>query len=240
MRGSRVAAVSIALLGGIVMSAGAATDEVKPNVKSLEEYQAISDRALEQARSRAVQEKARQQSATPVTAPLLQVDRLRQTPTTDPAEIAARYKDMKAVMLPPADDLLIFVSSSLPLATLKRLAVQAKAAKAIMVFRGMNGDMRQRASFSKWMKFLEPIIKTGASIQINPLVFTRYQVTSVPSFVLATRDDSCSTEQCKVTSSTIEGDVSLDYALEHWLNQGGKTAQFAQKRLSMMQAAKPK
>lgn len=201
--------------------------------KSVEEYQAIADRAYAAAMERAAQEKARKTTA-PVTAPLLQVDALRAKAQVDPAEIAERYQDIKAVALPPADELLIFVSSSLSLETLTRIAMQAKQAGAIVMFRGINGDMRKRGEFAKWVKYLTPMINTGASIQINPKLFTQHAITSAPSFVLATREEGCTTDQCKVASTMLEGDVSLDYALEHWVAKGGRFASLAQARLNRM------
>lgn len=221
-------------LGAVLVAATSGPTVAQTNKpKTVEEYQAISDRALAQAMERAAQEKARQATA-PVTAPLLQPEQLRKTTPVDPAEIAARYEDFKAVALPPADDLLIFVSTSMPMDTLTRLANQAKQADGVLVFRGMKGDLRKRREFAAWIKYLEPVIKTGASIQINPLVFKRYDIKVAPSFVIASREEGCNTDQCKVASTTIEGDVSLDYALEHWVQQGGRLAGIAQARLAKM------
>jgi conjugal transfer pilus assembly protein TrbC len=198
--------------------------------KSVAEYQAISDRALKVAMEHAALEKARK-SAAPVTAPLLQPSALRKAPTVDPAEIADRYREFKSVALPPATDLLIFVSSSLPMPTLKRIGDQAAQAGAIVVFRGINDDLQKKGALARWVKYLDPLIKTGANVQINPMVFSRYQIRAVPAFVLATREEGCSSEQCTVASTVATGDVSLDYVLDHWAQKGDRFSAVAQQRL---------
>ena len=60
------------------------------------------------------------------------------------------------------------------------LAHQAKRADGVLVFRGLAG-----ATLREMVERVEPLAKTGASIQIDPDAFARFGVEVVPTFVLA-------------------------------------------------------
>jgi conjugal transfer pilus assembly protein TrbC len=112
--------------------------------------------------------------------------------------------------------LFIFVSLSMPRATLQRLVDQAARAKAAIVIRGFaNGSLRTTVAQVQGL-----IGKQQVAIQIDPLAFDRFAITKVPSFVLVRdgkRPVACASGSCAPADSFLRstGDVSLDYALEH-------------------------
>lgn len=112
--------------------------------------------------------------------------------------------------------LFIFVSLTMPRATLQRLVDQAARAKAAIVIRGFaNGSLRTTVTQVQGL-----IGKQQVAIQIDPLAFDRFAITQVPSFVLVrdgTRPIACASGSCAPVDSFLRstGDVSLDYALEH-------------------------
>ena len=112
--------------------------------------------------------------------------------------------------------LFIFVSLTMPRATLQGLVDQAARAKATIVIRGFaNASLRDTVAQVQGL-----IGKQHVAIQIDPLAFDRFAITKVPSFVLVrdgTRPIACASGSCAPAESFLRstGDVSLDYALEH-------------------------
>lgn len=112
--------------------------------------------------------------------------------------------------------LFIFVSLTMPRATLQHLVDQAARAKAAIVIRGFaNGSLRDTVAQVQGL-----IGKRQVAIQIDPLAFDRFAISKVPSFVLVrdgTRPVACASGSCAPADSFLRatGDVSLDYALEH-------------------------
>lgn len=112
--------------------------------------------------------------------------------------------------------LFIFVSLTMPRATLQGLVDQAARAKAAIVIRGfVNGSLRDTVAQVQGL-----IGKQQVAIQIDPLAFDRFAIAKVPSFVLVrdgTRPVACASGSCAPADSFVRatGDVSLDYALEH-------------------------
>ena len=112
--------------------------------------------------------------------------------------------------------LFIFVSMTMPRATLQGLVDQAARAKATIVIRGFaNGSLRDTVTQVQGL-----IGQQQVAIQIDPLAFDRFAISKVPSFVLVrdgTRPVACASGSCAPADSFLRttGDVSLDYALEH-------------------------
>lgn len=112
-----------------------------------------------------------------------------------------------------AVDLMVFVSLAMPEDTLKRLASQAERAGASLVLRGLkNESMKDTAVAVR-------AISEKAAWQINPPAFARFDIKTVPAFVLArsARPEAGNpSESCAPLDSfvSVTGDVSLDFALE--------------------------
>ena len=114
--------------------------------------------------------------------------------------------------------ILVFVSFSMPKASLRALASEAAKHNAVLVMRGLKGD-----SFKTTQKaFLELAVEDGKGenldpkdidqgdgqnsmqgFEINPELFKTYQIKKVPTFVLAKNTQEI---------SRLSGNVSLEYA----------------------------
>jgi conjugal transfer pilus assembly protein TrbC len=165
----------------------------------------------------------------------ISVDELRRQQAVDPAELASQYREVIKTQRPAGPDLLVFVSTSLPVQTLKRLAIQTKQAGGIMVFRGITGGLGKQA-FNEWVTKLKPVIETGANIQIDPESFGRYNVSVVPTYVIALQSEkNCGAESCAAESSALAGDVTLAYALEKFSSNGGRFGKVADSYLTRLE-----
>lgn len=121
--------------------------------------------------------------------------------------------------------LMVFISLSMPEATLQRLVKQAARAKASILIRGLShGSLRDTVA-----RVQSLIGQQQVAIQIHPQAFERYAIERVPSFVLVregarltrttdtTGPAACVNGSCASTEdfARVSGDVSLGYALEH-------------------------
>ncbi len=151
----------------------------------------------------------------------------------DPLAIAERYQ--KTLGTQPdhntGPDLLVFVSFSMPEASLKRLATEAAKTNAVLVFRGP-----KERSLKKTLQAFEPLAKLGASAILHPEAFTWNRIDSVPVFVLGTAagagcDDAAGS--CRETLR-IAGDASLEYILERMARASHPLAEEAERRLTRL------
>lgn len=168
---------------------------------------------------------ARRDAAKPVTtAPIP----LNHTQGVDVGALAERFQAGSLPMQVPAKpELLIFVSTSMPKATLKLLGEQSARAGGVLLLRGLRDPLGTPNAFSKTIDYLEGAAKAGASMQIDPESFRKYGVKQVPTFVVAMRKEECATDQCERVVSSVTGDVSLDYALDYMVKQGTGNATYA-------------
>ncbi len=132
----------------------------------------------------------------------------------DPLAVAQRYKDrMYDPSLKKETDLLVFVSFSMPEASLLRIASEAKKSGAVLVLRGFkNGSYQQTVEATRLINGL------GAQAMVHPDLFTQYQIVDVPTFVLADATEQGACEDSQTGSCqpyyAIKGDVSLSAVLE--------------------------
>jgi len=89
----------------------------------------------------------------------------------------------------------IFVSFSMPKASLKALALEAKKHKAVLVIRGLIDN-----SFLKTATFVKDLEE---SVILDPLLFKEYNIGVVPTF----------TEVRQAGYQKISGNITLAYAL---------------------------
>lgn len=125
-------------------------------------------------------------------------------------------KAKQAVEATPEEPrLIVFVSFSMPMESLKRMAGQASRAGAAMVMRGLVDDASGKPSFQVTGVASGKLgLDEGEGFSVNPMTFRKYGISQVPAFVLLTEAD-CKTcgEDFVPRHLTIRGDVSLDYAL---------------------------
>ena len=104
------------------------------------------------------------------------------------------------------NNLFIFASLSLTENTLIELAKQAKKYNGIMVFRGF-----KNGSFKEMIAALRNTVeKSGSGVIIDPTLFTEYNITAVPTFVVTDHKGH----------DKLSGNVTIDFALEKIAEQG--------------------
>ena len=112
-------------------------------------------------------------------------------------------------------NLLVFVSSSMPVSLLKSYAMEAAKYNGTLVFKGLPGG-----SFLELSKIINEIYEgydetknAASSCVIDDEAFARFGITSVPSFVLVKTDPSDVLEE-SVTYDKIVGNIGIRAALE--------------------------
>lgn len=222
--------LSILILGlSAVFSAGSpAQAEISPVIteadieRARRETPKVTEQDVELARQKyALPLNAGHRSA-PLNSP--NIEALPQPATSVPVDLEALARGYvgqsdamaQAQGLATGPGLFIFVSLTMPRATLQGLVAQAARAKAGIVIRGFaKGSLRDTVAQVQGL-----IGQQQVAIQIDPLAFDRFAISKVPSFVLVrdgTRPVACASGSCAPADSFLRttGDVSLDYALEH-------------------------
>ena len=115
--------------------------------------------------------------------------------------------------------LMIFVSASIPRASLKDLMIQARQSGGVMVFRGLIGGTLRNTQ-----QFLGELAKENVSAIIDPRLFEMFNIELVPTFVvLAKPAQDCEESSCNFTPihDRITGNVTLNYVLEQFADGQG-------------------
>lgn len=162
----------------------------------------------------------------PKRAPVVDMDRAVQMGGADPLAIAKQYE--QGLRAAPQEALYIFISTSIPIDTLKLLGEQSVRGGAALVLRGIPGGFD---GYTNMIQTLKPVIATGAEIQIHPELFDRFEVSSVPAFVIAKYEEGCQGNVCDAESIAVAGDVSLPFALEHLATRPHPLSVTARERL---------
>lgn len=103
----------------------------------------------------------------------------------------------------PDSGIFVFVSFSMPKASLIELNNQAQKYNATLVMKGI-----YKNSFHEMRKKILEISPDGLSINIDPKAFEKYNIKQVPTFVLVENNKEI---------NRLSGNVSLDYAHEKLL-----------------------
>lgn len=161
-------------------------------------------------------------------------------PSVDLAAIARGF-EAAATAAPPIglqagqDQLLVFVTFSMPDAALKALAQQAHSAGATLVLRGLEGG-----SLLKTVAYAQQLMGTHrVALQVDPQAFDRYAVHQAPTVVLVqagAATQPCSAGVCIAPGAYVRvaGDVSLDYALTAIQARAPRFARAAARLLTRM------
>jgi len=107
-----------------------------------------------------------------------------------------------------APTVLVFASFSMPQATLKQLAADLKKVDGVLVIRGLINN-----SFKETAITLQ---KLGTSVLLDPTLFEKYNITSVPTFIIfkgELKDDHPPYDH-------LTGNVSLRFVLEKVAQEG--------------------
>lgn len=221
-------ATLILRLSAALVASGSAQAQISPVVteadieRARRETPTVTEQDIELARQKYALPGDTGHRSAPLNSPNLEA--LPQPATSVPVDLEALARGYagqsdamaQAQGLATGPGLFIFVSLTMPHATLQRLVDQAARAKAAIVIRGFaNGSLRATVAQVQGL-----IGKQQVAIQIDPLAFDRFAITKVPSFVLVrdrARPVACASGSCAPADSFLRstGDVSLDYALEH-------------------------
>lgn len=105
-----------------------------------------------------------------------------------------------------SNGLFVFVSLSMPKASLEQLMLGAKKSGATLVLRGLKNN-----SYRETLSELQPFVeKSQGGLVINPKLFDEYQIQRVPTFVYQFGD----------MADSISGDVSLSYVVNKIVDRG--------------------
>ena len=133
---------------------------------------------------------------------------------TDLDEQGRNYRD--------SSTLKVFVSSSMSTELLKTYVKEAKRYGAVLVFNGLPGN-----SWVKLNKTVTEIVgdEEGVGIQIDPEEFDRFNIKTVPAFVLLKEDDrvtytSKEAEEDKVIYDKVTGNIGIETALRLFAEKG--------------------
>lgn len=124
--------------------------------------------------------------------------------------IAKRYE--QRVQSARQDNLLVFVSFSMPKESLRRLITQANRVGAAVVLRGFKNN-----SFKETALGMKALGDQNANVMVNPKAFAKYKITTVPAIVLTRSSivERLDDEGCALPDDyvSVAGDASLSYAL---------------------------
>ena len=125
--------------------------------------------------------------------------------------LARRYE--QRVQARKTDDLMIFVSFSMPAASLKRIVAQGRQVGASLVLNGFKNN-----SMKETTQAIQNLGEGSGHVVVNPNAFIKYKIKSVPAIVLTQPNagDQLDAEGCALpdTYAAVTGDVSLDYSLD--------------------------
>lgn len=114
--------------------------------------------------------------------------------------------------------LLIFISFSMPRASLEKIFEQSEKAGALIVLRGLHKE-----SFTDTVNQLSELIgKKKIALHIDPRLFDRFDIKTVPTFTLMKPGfwEGATSKSCEGSCipteqfTKITGDMTIDYALE--------------------------
>lgn len=155
----------------------------------------------------------------------------------DVLDLAKQFESTQKASKPAKpQELMVFISFSMPEESIKRLARQTEKAGGVLVLRGFkDGSLKETA------QLVQSLGLNGATFQINPPAFSKYKVNAVPTMVLtkpeaATQIDG---EGCALPDTYVStvGDTSLDFALEAISRHDKGFAYMAEQYVAKIRAA---
>ena len=169
--------------------------------------------------------------------------RLPQPATTGPdiARMAETYRQAPPSAFSGKDvpELMVFVSFSLPKATLQQIVGQAEKSGAVLVLRGLHGNSLTRMG----EEIARLVGDRKVTAIIHPPAFKQFKVRQVPALVLARSGQASKIGEdgCAPVSSFIrvDGDVTQDYALDLIERQSPAWADVARRYAARLSGSRP-
>ncbi|AHE53674.1 type-F conjugative transfer system pilin assembly protein TrbC [Sphingomonas sanxanigenens] len=163
-----------------------------------------------------------------------QAKALRQALGLEPAEEQALAKAAPAVAAKGWVPVL-FVSSSMPIATLRAYAAQLEKVRGVMAFRGVPGGLRKMGPMAKLtaqILRLDPgcegpnCVMRDVQLIIDPIVFRQHGIAQVPALGLIPGDPTqayCERDDDSPRAAhVVFGDSALSGMVEEYAHLGGK------------------
>lgn len=103
------------------------------------------------------------------------------TVSANPADLARQFIQPPTPTKPPATELMIFVSFSMPREALLRIVNQSEKSGARLIFRGFKGD-----KLTEMAQHIANLIgKHRVEALVHPPAFNQFKITQVPALVIA-------------------------------------------------------
>lgn len=163
-----------------------------------------------------------------------QAEALRQALGLEPAEEQALAKAAPAVTAKGWVPVL-FVSSSMPISTLRNYAVQLERVHGVMAFRGVPGGLRKMGPMAKLtaqILRLDPgcegpnCVMRNVQLIVDPIVFRQHGIAQVPALAMIPGDPTqayCERDDDSPRAShVVFGDSALSGMFEAYARLGGK------------------
>lgn len=136
------------------------------------------------------------------------------------SELSQQMRDPEAAPQKPLPQAFVLVSFSMPQASLERLARDAKDAGVPLVFRGVpetkaSSDSKVPLLNPQSLSAFQPLIDSGADVQLNPELFSEFNIRQVPALIIKEENSTSSDGRTQSAKAVIvPGDVTLGYALD--------------------------
>ena len=163
-----------------------------------------------------------------------QAKALRQALGLEPAEEQALAKAAPAVIVKGWVPVL-FVSSSMPISTLRNYAVQLERVHGVMAFRGVPGGLRKMGPMAKLTAQILRIdpgcegpncVMRNVQLIIDPIVFRQHGIVQVPALAMIPGDPTqayCERDDDSPRAAhVVFGDSALSGMLDEYARLGGK------------------
>lgn len=141
------------------------------------------------------------------------------------SELSRQMRDPEVDTQKPLPQAFVLVSFSMPEASLERLARDAKDAGVPLVFRGVpetkpSSDSKLPLLNPQSLSAFQPLIESGADVQLNPELFSEFNVRQVPALIIKEESPASSDGCIKSAKAVIvPGDVTLGYALDRLIDR---------------------
>lgn len=109
------------------------------------------------------------------------------------------------------NQLMVFISSSMPKNTLTQYSIEARKSGAVLVLRGFINN-----SFKQTISFINSLNKAGTRAIVDPLSYERFAIDSVPQIIVIKDNNDCKFGRCQTTPlhDKVKGNISIKHALE--------------------------
>jgi type-F conjugative transfer system pilin assembly protein TrbC len=132
----------------------------------------------------------------------------------------------------PSSNVLIFVSFSMPTASLRGWLKEADKISAPVVIRGLLHN-----SFRDTTKAVMDIVSDNrGGVQLDPTLFKRFHIEKVPAVVVI--DSACLAKEDCNNFNVAYGDVTLDYALREISRQNDSLSLYAESALKQLKESR--